>query len=150
MIRFANITDHDLLVEKTERWVVTHQNLDATLEEAMCVVAQADRMEDLAKNAMDEAQERQDSLNFTGDADPDGPPFAWVLLWGGQYFNLYGEFVPEPPRRWGYVMWDKARWEDLGTEAQELFRKQWEMDPVAVKSIQDLYDLTPPLLGTGR
>jgi hypothetical protein len=38
------------------------------------------------------------------------PPFAWILMWRGKYSNLYGEYIPDLLRGWGYVMWDERRW----------------------------------------
>lgn len=52
------------------------------------------------------------------------PPLAWVLLWDGKYCNLYGEYVPDEFRRWGYVLWDKRRWNNI-EGAKELLIKLW-------------------------
>ncbi|PKK47516.1 hypothetical protein CI102_9844 [Trichoderma harzianum] len=83
----------------------------------------------------DEAEQRQDPIRFTGDTvPPNGPPLAWVLLWGGKYANIYGEYVPESLRRWGYVIWDKIRWDSM--EAKELIARQWEMEPELVEEIK--------------
>ncbi|KAG8156539.1 hypothetical protein KVR01_013643 [Diaporthe batatas] len=43
----------------------------------------------------------------------NAPPLAWVLMWDGKYCNLYGEYIPDELRRWGYVMWDERRWNSI-------------------------------------
>ncbi|KAK3902868.1 hypothetical protein C8A05DRAFT_33406 [Staphylotrichum tortipilum] len=47
-------------------------------------------------------------LPFDGDT-LDGPPLAWVTLWGGRYVNTYGDTVPESLKQWGHVFWDAER-----------------------------------------
>ncbi|KAI1126494.1 hypothetical protein F5Y10DRAFT_293754 [Nemania abortiva] len=74
--------------------------------------------------ARDEAQQRQDPMQFSGDSlPPNGPPLAWVLLWGGKYVHVYGNLVPESLKRWGYVMWDARRWTETASEG--LIAKEW-------------------------
>ncbi|RMZ78575.1 hypothetical protein DV738_g3796, partial [Chaetothyriales sp. CBS 135597] len=51
------------------------------------------------------------------------PPLAWTLIWHGTYSNLYGWYIPDEIRRWGYVMWDAARLERTG--GKELLMRQW-------------------------
>ncbi|POS68905.1 hypothetical protein DHEL01_v212700 [Diaporthe helianthi] len=41
------------------------------------------------------------------------PPLAWVLMWDGKYCNLYGDYVPDDFRRWGYILWDERRWNSI-------------------------------------
>ncbi|KAH8774578.1 hypothetical protein F5883DRAFT_627792 [Diaporthe sp. PMI_573] len=118
---------------------LTHaHNLDAPMRRALGTVAQNDRrlMSADAPDARDEAEQRRDSMAFVGDGvPPDGPPLAWVLLWGGRYANICGEYVPEPLRRWGYVMWDKHRWTAMG--AEQLVARQWETAPELVEEIEN-------------
>ncbi|KAK1655116.1 hypothetical protein BDP81DRAFT_468400 [Colletotrichum phormii] len=46
-------------------------------------------------------------LPFDGDKE-NGPPFGWVLLWGGTYSNSLGGRTPDTTLKdWGYVFWDK-------------------------------------------
>lgn len=59
----------------------------------------------------DRLQESRVLLPFRGDAEPDAPPLAWTIIWGGIYSNLYGCFIPEKLRSCGYVFWDAARLE---------------------------------------
>ena len=76
----------------------------------------------------DEKQRRQDPMPFKGDGEPNEhgprPPLAWVLMWGETYSNLYGYYVPDTIRRWGYVMWDAARLEQIG--AKGVLLQQWD------------------------
>jgi hypothetical protein len=75
-------------------------------------------------------QQRRDPLLFTGDGDSDTdgprPPLAWTVMWGGTYSNLFGCYIQDDIRRWGYVMWDAARLER--TEAKEVLIRQWDGD----------------------
>ncbi|KAB8214643.1 hypothetical protein BDV33DRAFT_195900 [Aspergillus novoparasiticus] len=54
------------------------------------------------------------------------PPLAWTLIWRGSYSNLYGYYVQDVIRRWGYVMWDATRLDRTG--AKELLARQWQAD----------------------
>ena len=77
-------------------------------------------------------QDRRDPLPFVGDPEPDArpssscPPLAWTLVWKGTYSNLYGGYLEDEMRGWGYVMWDAARLETEGGAA--LLLKQWGTD----------------------
>ncbi|KAF2148785.1 hypothetical protein K461DRAFT_297284 [Myriangium duriaei CBS 260.36] len=62
---------------------------------------------------------------FTGDADSDGPPFAWTVLWRDTYSDMTGYYIPNTLKDWGYVMWDARRIKETG--ADELLKKQWNM-----------------------
>ncbi|KAH7322378.1 hypothetical protein B0I35DRAFT_425739 [Stachybotrys elegans] len=73
------------------------------------------------KNGM---QERRDPLPFRGDSEPDAPPLAWTTIWGGTYSNLYGWYIPDELREWGYVFWDATTLEAIG--GIELLRHQWD------------------------
>jgi hypothetical protein len=137
-VRLLAIDDHEELVTKMQRCLTHAHNLDAPMRRALGTVAQNDRrlMSADAPDARDEAEQRRDAMTFVGDAvPPDGPPLAWVLLWGGRYANIYGEYVPEPLRRWGYVMWDKHRWTAMG--AEQLVARQWETAPELVEEIEN-------------
>lgn len=54
-----------------------------------------------------------------------GPPLAWVLLWDGKYCNLYGQYIPDNFRWWGYVLWDERRWNAL-PGARQLLLRAWQ------------------------
>ena len=81
-------------------------------------------------------------MEFGGDIlPPDGPPLAWVLLWGGIYANLYGEYTPSWLKDWGYVMWDERRLVELGVT--DLVSRQWETEPEAISLIEEYYAWRP-------
>ncbi|KAJ5662748.1 hypothetical protein N7462_011674 [Penicillium macrosclerotiorum] len=73
-------------------------------------------------------EEERVPLPFEGDKVPNAvksyPPLAWTLIWQGTYSNLYGYYVPDTMRRWGYIMWNKSRLEETG--ALEVLARQWE------------------------
>lgn len=77
----------------------------------------------------------------------DCPPLAWVTLWKGRYSNIFGSFVPEALRRWGYVMWDAER---LGCGAKSFLLAEWEAmygnslsEPVEDPRDRDIADWGP-------
>jgi hypothetical protein len=81
-------------------------------------------------------------MKFGGDVvPPDGPPLAWVLLWGGVYANLYGQYTPSSLRYWGYVMWDERRWIEMG--AKDLVSRQWGTARGAIEEIEEVYGWRP-------
>ncbi|KAK7420369.1 hypothetical protein QQX98_002792 [Neonectria punicea] len=97
--RLLTIDSREKLVAKMERCLTHDANLDYPVKEALGTLAQSDRR-DMSPNSNDEAEQRRDPIEFVGDdMRPDGPPLAWVLLWGGKYANIYGEYVPESLRR---------------------------------------------------
>ncbi|KAE8132867.1 hypothetical protein BDV38DRAFT_296563 [Aspergillus pseudotamarii] len=97
--------------------------------EALGESAQSQRRQDHPSNR-DLRQERGDPLPFQGDEVPETngvrPPLAWTLIWKGSYSNLYGYYVQDTIRRWGYVIWDATRLDRTG--ARELLARQWEAD----------------------
>lgn len=115
--------DHDDLVSLMGKSLNPIQN--SFFQVASSAVAQCDRRQD-DPNDKDRAEESGDALTFTGD-DSGRPPRAWVLLWGGKYSNLHGEYVPNELRRQGYVMWDEGRLDAKGT--REYFVKLWDESP---------------------
>lgn len=137
--------DHEKLVSEMHRYLTHFRDIDAPIRQALGSVAQSDRREMSTNfpNARDEAEQRRDPMHFVGDAvPPDEPPFAWVALWGGQYANIYGEYVPQSVRRWGYVMWDERRWINMGAEENPVAR-QWKMSPDLVEEIEIDYNWRP-------
>lgn len=137
-VRLLAIDDHEKLVVKMQRSLTHDQSLDAPMRKALGSVAQNDRREMSTNfpNARDAAEQRRDPMDFVGDAvPPDDPPLAWVLLWDGKYANIYGEYVPELLRRWGYVIWNESRWNEM--RAKQLVVMQWETAPELVEEIED-------------
>lgn len=145
-VRLLAVDDHEKLVIKMKRCLTYDQNKDAPMRRALCMVAQVDRREMSTNfpNAADKAEQRRAPIEFTGDAVPvtaDTPPWAWVVLWGGKYANVFGEYVPELLRRCAYVMWDKLRWVD--SRAEDFLGEQWTVNPELVKEIENDYDWRP-------
>ncbi|UPL00537.1 hypothetical protein LCI18_011471 [Fusarium solani-melongenae] len=52
------------------------------------------------------------------------PPLAWTILWNNSTSKLYGDYIPDELRHWGYVMWDAARLETSGATC--LLKTQWK------------------------
>lgn len=98
-------------------------------DDALGETAQSQRRQEQLSNR-DLRQERRDPFPFQGDEVPDAngehPPLAWTLIWQGSYSNLYGYYVQDVIRRWGYVMWDASRLERTG--AKEVLARQWRAD----------------------
>lgn len=63
---------------------------------------------------------------FRGDGEPDAPPKAWTTIWGGTYSSLYGWYIIDEMRSWGYVFWDASTLEATG--AGEVLKSQWWSD----------------------
>lgn len=95
------------------------------LEEAMGSAAQRHRR-DIQLNDRDRAEERRQVMLFAGD-EAGAPPLAWTLLWGGRYSNLFGGYVPDELRRWGYIIWDARRIDVGGTK--EYLKDLWASSP---------------------
>lgn len=107
------IKGHENLVAKMERCLARSDEIDYRLHQVLSFVAQADRHDGLPSfpTARDDAEQRCDRLDFVGDNIPsDGPLLVWCLLWNTKYANIYGQLVPEPFRRTGYVVSDVGRW----------------------------------------
>lgn len=100
--------------------ILSWSPLDILEYEALGDVTQAIRRRE-APTERDRKQRRRDPFPFQGDveSDPDGvyPPLAWTVLWEGTYSNLYGYYVGDEIRSWGYVIWDAPRFEQMGAEA---------------------------------
>ncbi|KAI0515426.1 hypothetical protein F5B22DRAFT_607330 [Xylaria bambusicola] len=71
----------------------------------------------------DRMQKAKVQFLFRGDAEPDGPPLAWIRIWKNTYSNLYGRYIPDEMRRWGFVFWDAATLES--TRGMEVLERQW-------------------------
>lgn len=134
--RLLAIHSHNQLVNKIARYLTPCQYLDQCIEESLSTMAQSERREDLNYNskAKDEA-EAVTLLPFSGDTvPPKGPPLAWVLLWGGKFVNIYGGYIPEPLKAFGWVRWDKHRLDNLGV--RRLIADQWKTVPEIIEKIQ--------------
>jgi hypothetical protein len=110
------------LVQATIRWPSGY-----TLGQCLSSDAQmyrrfaADRLSEYEQAEIDKKK-----IVFTGD-EVDAPPLAWVLLWGEEYSNWFGEVVPLSLHDWGYVFWDKRRLMETGGKDRVL-RDRWLKD----------------------
>ncbi|KAI6758597.1 hypothetical protein HG530_010837 [Fusarium avenaceum] len=105
--------DHDELVETVAKHIISGdgQWIDMAVDE----IAQRQRRDRLFSDR-DRAQQRRDAMPFKGDKE-NLPPLAWVTLWEGTYSNLFGSYIPDRFRDWGYVMWDAGRLVNAGAIA---------------------------------
>lgn len=74
----------------------------------------------------DRLQAARAALEFAGDGEPDAPPLAWTMVWGGTYSSLYGHYIPDAMRRLGYVFWDEVRVRETGGD--KVVERQWGED----------------------
>lgn len=74
----------------------------------------------------DRMQQERAPFPFRGDSDLDTPPLAWTIIWDNTYSNLYGWYISDEIRRWGYVFWDAVRLEHTG--GKEVLKQQWAQD----------------------
>ncbi|KAI1653868.1 hypothetical protein F4813DRAFT_393248 [Daldinia decipiens] len=99
--------------------------LELLHKEALGETAQWERRQE-ALSKRDEKQNRRDPLPFNGDEE-SCPPLAWTLIWGGTYSNLYGYYVQDTIRRFGYVFFfDAITIESLG--AKDILLREWKKD----------------------
>ncbi|RMD41889.1 hypothetical protein DV735_g3231, partial [Chaetothyriales sp. CBS 134920] len=119
-----NITERTVLVSTMQKYVA-RKAVFFLENEAFGQDAQMERRVQ-QRSSRDEKEQHCHPLLFNGDFAPDGkqiyPPLAWTLLWQGTYSNLFGSYVPDGIRRWGYVMWDAGRIER--TDAEALLRQE--------------------------
>lgn len=71
----------------------------------------------------DQAQDDREKMVFSRDSD-GSPPLAWVIFWKETYSNLFGDFIPQSLRQWGYVMWDSDRL--VNTDAVARLDQAWK------------------------
>ncbi len=69
-------------------------------------------------------QDDRRELVFEGDDSAHAPPLAWTTIWGGTYSNLYGHYIPDAMRKWGYIFWDAKTLKSTG--GLELVERQWQ------------------------
>lgn len=120
--------DHEHLVTTMQKNLRVGEVLDFALSDGHQSISRRNEQ----PSERDLKQMRRDPLPFVGDLKPDAcpslscPPLAWTLVWKGTYSNLYGGFLNDELRRWGYVLWDAARLETEGGTA--LLSRQWGTD----------------------
>ncbi|ROW13982.1 hypothetical protein VPNG_04093 [Cytospora leucostoma] len=142
---FTTETHNDLvaLMEKSLSTIQHHFFTEASSMMAQWNRRDMARLRGLTDNR-ECIEQRREALTFVGD-DSAQPPLAWVLLWGGKYSNLYGEYVPVELRRRGYVMWDEGRLDVKA--AREYFARLWAESPELKEVKEDwphMCDVFPP------
>lgn len=93
-------------------------------DEALGDLSQAVRRRK-APSERDRKQRRRDPLPFQGDMEYDlegvYPLLAWMILWEGTYSNLYGYYVRDDIRSWGYGATSYGMLRDLSGWVQRRF-----------------------------
>jgi len=117
------IKDHSHLVSTIQQHMVSSYIPFNAVEGVLGETQQALQRE-RHPSERDRKQEHRAPFPFLGDGEPDMPPLAWTIIWNGTYSNLYGWYISDEMRRWGYVFWDAATLE--GTVGREMLRRQWE------------------------
>ncbi|KAI3317542.1 hypothetical protein HD806DRAFT_514904 [Xylariaceae sp. AK1471] len=115
--------DHEDLVSMMQRYMRTSYIPFNKYEGVLGETRQySRRREDPSKR--DQKEQERVSFPFRGDAEPDAPPLSWTMIWGDTYCNLYGWFISDEMRRWGYIFWDAVTLERTG--GKEVLKRQWE------------------------
>lgn len=131
------IKDHDHLVSTMQKHITSSYIPFNTIEGTLGDTQQYSRRSN-NPSERDRMQEERAAFPFRGDSDePDAPPLAWTIMWYDTYSNLYGHYVPDEMRRWGYVFWDAATLEDNG--GKRVLHKQWEEPYDACDPRDDLF-----------
>ncbi|KAI0007240.1 hypothetical protein F4779DRAFT_519047 [Xylariaceae sp. FL0662B] len=116
------IKDHSHLVSTMQRSLASPVgDFLLAIGDALDETTQVRRRRE-ALSDRDRKEEARDPLPFEGDTETR-PPLAWTLIWGGTYSNLYGYYVEDEIRRWGYVLWDASRLKRSG--AEDVLHRQW-------------------------
>ncbi|KAJ0334273.1 hypothetical protein COL5a_000321 [Colletotrichum fioriniae] len=139
-LHLLRIDNHETLVNKMLSTLAMDRDIDECLEHVLDWSAQHERRVSSPRfpTARDKLERAKTPMKFTGDnVPPLSPPLAWVLLWNGRYSNVFGGFVPDELRRWGYVMWDEQRWNKMGAGAKDLIRGQWKSHPENLVEIME-------------
>lgn len=122
------VDDHEKLVEMMRTHITKASSFadrltsgdDHWLDDAAQSTEQDERAENWPSER-DFAQNTRATMIFDIDS-LDHPPLAWNIIWGDQYSNLFGWYIPKDLRLWGYVIWDAQR---LDADVKELLMTQW-------------------------
>ncbi|KID81869.1 hypothetical protein MGU_10780 [Metarhizium guizhouense ARSEF 977] len=119
------VKDHEHLVSMMQEEISFP--LGNVLDDAFSEGAQFHRRHN-HPSERDLKQTRREPLPFTGETNANDllPPLGWTIIWHGTYSNLYGYYIQDCIRRWGYVMWDAARLERAN--ATKVLAQQWQDD----------------------
>lgn len=122
MLFDAKVCEKESLVGMMQRSIVSSY-IPISKNEGILGESQQARRREQEPTLGDSMTEERVPCEFVGD-DLSGPPFAWTLIWGGTFSNLYGWYIPDEIRKWGYVFWNKDRLQKHGGE--QLLATQWE------------------------
>ena len=117
------IKDHQHLVSTIQQHMVSSYIPFNAAEGVLGETQQALRRESCTSER-DRKQDQRFPFPFRGDGEPDAPPLAWTIIWGDTYSSLYGSYISDEMRRWGYVFWDATTLE--GAMGREILERQWE------------------------
>ncbi|KAJ4326739.1 hypothetical protein N0V84_002859 [Fusarium piperis] len=142
-IRLLSIDDDEQLAMEFRQSLFREKCPDASLKEAVSMDAQRISRYDMPRILPGRVEVMGgEYMGFMGDSVlPTEPPQAWVQLWGEMYSTIYGEYIPESVQRWGYVMWNKDRWNVPGGD--KLVVKQWRQYPHCIYEVMEDYGWTP-------
>ncbi|KAI1175851.1 hypothetical protein F4777DRAFT_598078 [Nemania sp. FL0916] len=137
LVRALESDNNEELACFIAHFLETGPTVALTLSEAMRVGGNLERRS-YYPSVKDAAESRRDSMLFLGDSSPPtGPPLSWVRLWEEEYINVYGSIIPESLRLWGHVMWDAARWSNMGME--KLIHQQWLPGSLRVACLEEYW-----------
>lgn len=116
-----DIKDHEHLVTTVQtnmdRSYITFNAISGILGETQQRIQRQERPTD-----GDRMREERFLTPFTGDS-LESAPLAWTEIWRGTYSNLYGYYIPDELRPWGFTFWDVATLTHVG--GQDLLKRQW-------------------------
>ena len=124
----SKIKDRAHLVSTMQQHITTSYIPFNVLEGVLGETQQALRRQ---SHASKHEQMQNAPFPFRGDGEPDAPSLAWTMIWDGTYSDLYGWYISDDLRRWGYVFWDGETLERTGG-ARVLMRQwkeYWDDDP---------------------
>lgn len=122
MLFDPEIRDNERLVSLMQRSIVS-SHVPISGHEGVLGESHQARRREQDPSLGDSMIEERAACPFVGD-ELSGPPLAWTLIWGGTYSNLYGGYLPDEIRQWGYVFWDENRLRTHGGE--QVLIAQWE------------------------
>lgn len=119
------IKDHEHLVSTMQQYITISPYISFDAGTGILGEREQRQRRSNHPSEQDRMEEQRVVFPFRGDSDePDAPPLAWTILWCDTYSNLYGWYIPDKMRRWGYVFWDAARLESSG--GKKVLEDQWE------------------------
>lgn len=87
-------------------------------------------------------------MPFKGDKE-NLRPLAWVTLWKTTHNNLFGWYIPDSFRDWGYAIWDAGRLVNSGAVAsrRELVTLDGEVNSMTLETPFDAHVYNTTRLG---